>query len=182
MRQIIDWLVEDERKDLFEVVFALAVNLAFLAAAALALWALGRARLALALAKGYVVFWLTLRLAVGVLGFFHRRFRVNLYDRSDAFIISNLAVGGLLLAGWSAFAALSVRGFAADASAWAAAALYAVGALSCLAALYPVGAFFQGHIYKLTNLALAPLAFAAFCAWPAAARAAYGWYFDFFRE
>ena len=181
MKQIIDWLMEDEQSYLFEIVFALAVNLIFLALAALVLWPLGRAALALALAKGYVVFWLTVRATAGVLGMLHRAFRVNLYDHSDAYIISGLAVGGLMQAGWSAFAALAVRGFTADASAGVAVALYAVGALSCLAALYPVGAFYQGHIYKFTNLIIAPLTFALFAAWPAAARAAFGWYFDFFQ-
>lgn len=181
MKQIIDWLMEDERKDLFEIVFAAAVNLIFLALAALALWPLGRAALALALAKGYVVFWLTVRATAGALFLLQRAFRVNLYDHSDAYVISGIAVGGLMQAGWSAFAALAVRGFAADASAGAAVALYAVGALSCLAALYPVGAYYQGHIYKLANLIIAPLTFALFAAWPSAARAAFGWYIDFFR-
>lgn len=181
MKQIIDWLMEKEQSDLFEIVFALAVNLLFLALAALALWTMGRARLALSLAKGYVVFWLTVRLTVGMLFLLHRRFRMNIYDRSGAYIISGLVVGGLTLAGWSAFAALTVRNFTADASAWAAVALYAIGALSCLAATYPVGAYYQGGIYRLTNALVAPLSFGLFAAWPAAARAAYGWYFDYFR-
>ena len=180
MKQIIDWLMEDEQKYLFEIVFGIAVNLLFLALAALVLWPLGRARLALALAKGYVVFWLTVRVAVGILSLLHQKFRVNLYDRGNLFIISNLVVSGLLQAGWSAFAALTVRGHTADASAWAAVALYAVAALSCVAALYPVGAFFQGHIYRFANVVVAPLTFALFCAWPSVARAAFGWYFDFF--
>jgi len=180
MKQIIDWLMEEEQKYLFEIVFGIVINLLFLGLAALFLWPLGRAALALALAKGYVVFWLTARLAVGVLDYGQRAFRVNLYDHGDAFIISNLIVSGLLQTGWSAFAALSVQSFTAGASNWIAVALYAVGALSCVAALYPVGAFFQGHIYKFANLFVAPLTFALFCLWPAAARAAFGWYFDFF--
>ena len=181
MRQIIDWLMEDERKDLLEVVFALAVNLLFLALAALALWPLGRAALALSLAKGYVVFWLTLRATAGALALLQRAFRVNLYDHSDAYVISGVAAGGPMQAGWSAFAALAAGSHAAGASAVAAVALYAVGALSCLAAFYVVSAFYQGHVYKFANLILAPLCFAVFGAWPAAARAAFGWYFDFFR-
>ena len=180
MKQIIDRLMKEEQKDLFEIVFGVVVNLLFLALAALALWPLGRARLALTLAKGYVVFWLTVRVAVGVLAPVQRYFRVDLYERSNAYVISGLVVGGLLQAGWSAFAALTVRGLTADASDWTAVALCAVGALSCLAALYPVGAFFQGHIYRFTNFVVAPLTFAIFAAWPAAARAAFGWYFNFF--
>ena len=182
MKQIIDWLMEDEQAYLFEIVLALTINLLFLALAALVLWPLGRAALALALAKGYVVFWLTVRLTAGLLALLQRAFRVNLYDHSDAYIISGLAVGGLMQAGWSAYAALAVRGFTADASAGAAVALYAVGTLSCLAAFYVVSAFYQGHIYKLTNIILALSGFALFAAWPAAARAAFGWYFNFFWE
>lgn len=181
MKQIIDWLMEDEQKYLFEVVFAAVVNLIFLALAALLLWPLGRAALALTLAKGYVVFWLTVRATAGVLDMLQRAFRVNLYDHSDAYIVSGLAVGGLTQAGWSAYAALAVRNFTADASAGAAVALYAVGTLSCLAAFYVVSAFYQGHIYKLTNIILALLGFALFAAWPAGARTSFGWYFDFFR-
>lgn len=181
MRQIIDWLMKDEQKDLFEIVFAAVVNLVFLALAALVLWQMGRFALAVSLAKGYVIFWLTVRVTVGVLALAQRRLRLNLYDHSDAYVISGLVAGGLMQAGWSAFAALAVRDFTAGASNAAAAVLYAVGLLSCLAALYPVGAYFQGHIYKFTNLLVAPLAFALFAAWPAAARAAFGWYFDFFR-
>lgn len=181
MKQIIDWLMEKEQNDLFEIVFGVVINLLFLALAALVLWPLGRARLALTMAKGFVVFWLTVRATVGVLAVVHRAFRVNIYDRGNAFIISNAVVSGVLQAGWSAFAALAVGGETVEASVWAAVALYAVGALSCVAALYPVGAFFQGHIYRLANTALSPLAFALFAAWPAAARAAYGWYFALFR-
>ncbi|HEY9286142.1 MAG TPA: hypothetical protein VIP46_22010 [Pyrinomonadaceae bacterium] len=182
MKQIIDWLMEDERKDLLEVVFAAVVNLLFLALAALVLWPLGRAALALGLAKGYVVFWLTVRATAGVLDVLQRAFRVNIYDRPDAYIISGIAVGGLMQAGWSAYAALAVRAFTADASAWAAVALYAVGALSCVASFYVVSAFYQGHVYKLANLVLAALGFSVSAAWPAGARAAFGWYFNFFWE
>lgn len=180
MKQIIDWLMEDEQAYLLEIVVALAVNLLFLALAALLLWPLGRAALAVSLAKGYVIFWLTVRATAGALDALHRAFRVNLYDHSDAYIISGLAVGGLMQAGWSAFAALAVGSFTADASAWAAVALYAVGALSCLAAFFVVSVFYQGHIYKFINIVLGPLTFALFAAWPSAARAAFGWYFNFF--
>jgi hypothetical protein len=182
MKQIIDWLMEDEQKYLFEIVFAAVVNLIFLALAALLLWPLGRAALALALAKGYVIFWLTVRATAGALDMLQRAFRVNLYDHSDAYIISGLVFGGLMQAGWSAYAALAVQSFTADASAGAAVALYAVGALSCLAAFYVVSIFYQGGIYKLVNIVLAPVGFAVFAAWPAAARAAFGWYFNFFWE
>ena len=181
MKEIINWLMKDEQKDLFEIVLGVVIDVLFVALAALALWPLGHARLALTLAKGYVVFWLTVRATAGVLDMLQRAFRVNLYDHSDAYIISGLAVGGLMQAGWSAFAALAVRDLTADVSTWVAVALYATGALSCFAATYPVGAFFQGHIYRFSNLIIAPLSFALFAAWPVAARAAYGWYFDFFR-
>lgn len=180
MKQLIDWLMEDEQEYLLEIVFAAVVNLIFLALAALVLWPLGRAALALTLAKGYVVFWLAVRATAGLLAVLQRAFGVNLYDHSNAYVISGIVVGGLMQAGWSAFAALAVRGSAADASAWAALALYAAGALSCFAAFYVVSAFYRGHIYKFVNIALALLGFAVFGAWPAAARAAFGWVFDLY--
>lgn len=182
MKQLIDWLMEAEQKELFEIVWALVLNLFFLALAALLLWPLGRAALAVGLAKGYVVFWLAVRATAGLLALLQHAFRVNLYDHSNAYVVSGIAVGGLMQAGWSAFAALAVRGFTAGAPVGPAVALYAVGALSCVAAYCVVSAFYRGHVYKLINIVIALLGFAVFAARPAAARAAFGWFFDFYLE
>lgn len=161
-------------------IVAVGLNLIFLALAALLLWPLGAATLAYRMAKGFLLFWLVVFVATA----FHHKaqefFRVNMYDHPDAYVNSNVAVSGLLQAGWSAFAALSVGGAAAGAPLWTASALYLAGALSCLAAFSIVGAFYYGHVYKFINLALALVGFAVFSAWPAAARLTYGRLFDIF--
>jgi hypothetical protein len=88
----------------------------------------------------------------------------------------------LLQAGWSAFAALTVRGFVAGAPAWLALILHLVGALSCLVAFFAVSSFYQGHIYKLISLPLALVGYVVFSAWTPGARALFGWFFDLFER
>lgn len=175
MGQIIDWLIKEEQKHLFEIVWAGVVNVVFLALAAPALWALGRGALTLRLAKAYAVFWAVTFLTGGLLMRLQDRLRVSIYDHPDAFVISNLVVGGLVLAGWSAFAALAFGGAAAGAAWWAAAALYLAGALSSYVAFGIVSSFYTGHIYRYVNLPLGQAAFVLFSLWPAAARFLLGW-------
>jgi hypothetical protein len=109
-----------------------------------------------------------------------RLLRVDTDSPSDAYIISGLVVGGVIQAGWSAFAALAVRGSAAGTPLWLAALLYFVGLLSSWVAFNIVSAFYMGSIYRTTNLMLAPASYVLFCLWPAAGRALYGWFFDFY--
>lgn len=162
--------MRDGQKELFEILVAGALNVVFLALIALPLWPLGRPSLAFRLAKGYAVLW-GLTCAAALLGNrIQEFFRVNIYDRPNAYVISNLAVSCSLQAGWSAFAALCVRGFVPGAPVWAAAVLYLVGALSCLVAFFAVSSFYQGHVYKLVSLPLALICFIAFSAWPAGGR------------
>jgi hypothetical protein len=180
MGQFAKWLLHDDQRELFDYLYANVLNVVFLALAALLLWPLGRAALALRLAKGYWVFWGVLLLTAAALIQFRRVFRVDLETRYDGYVISALAVSGILQAGWSAFAALTVRDFAAAAPVWVAVLLYAVGVLSCWVACAAVSALYMGSLYRLVNLPLAAVSFALFGAWPAAGRALYGWFFDLF--
>lgn len=180
MGQIIDWLVESEQKELFEFVWAVVVTVAFLALAALPLWLMGRGALTLRLAKVYAVLWIVLYATGIALALCHRALRVGVYERPNAFVISNLSAGGLLQAGWSAFAALAVRDFAPGASVWVAGGLYVVGAISCYVTFGVVSSYYTGHLYKYVNLTLGQVSFILFSLWPAAARALYGWFFDLF--
>jgi hypothetical protein len=180
MGELAKWLMRDEQKELFEFLFAAAQHLVFVALAALVLWPVGDAALALRFAKGGAVLWLALFLTFVALAFVHRKLDVDIYSHADAYVISAAAVGAVMQAGWSAFAALAVRDFAAGAVAWHAALLYFGGLLSCFVAFNVVSAFYTGHIYKFINLAVALAGFALFCVWPAAARAAYGWFFRLF--
>ena len=174
------WLLQEEQKELFDFLFAYVLNVIFLALAALLLWPLGKAPLALSLVKAYWLFWNLMVVSAGVLLLFQRIFRLDLYSHSDAYVISGLAVSCFLQAGWSAFAALLVRDFAADAPGWVVVAVYAVGVLSWYVAGVIVGAFYMGGLDRLVNQALAVLSFVVFSLWPAAARALYGWFFDLF--
>lgn len=174
------WLLHEDRKELFDYLFAVALNAAFLALAALLLWPLGEAAAVLALAKGFWGFWTAMILTSSLLALSHRLFRVGLDSHPDAYVVSGLAVSGVVQAGWSAFAALAVRGSAADAPVWLAALLYFVGLVSCWVAFNVVAAYYAGSIYRTANLFVAASGFALFSAWPAAGRALYGWFFDFY--
>ena len=163
------WLLHDDQKEIFEYLFAVAVNAAFVALAALVLWPLSKAALALQLAKGYWVFWIALIVTAVMLKVVQRLFRVDLDSHFDAFVISALAVSGFLQVAWSAFAALTVDGFVAGTSGWPVGVLYLIGLLSCWVAYVAVSALYMGSLYKLVNLGLAVVSFIVFSVWPAAA-------------
>lgn len=182
MRELGRWLLHEDQKKLFEFLFAAALCLFFGGLAALALWPLGDAALALRFAKGGVVLWVVLFLTFVVLAFVQRRFRVDIYSHGNAYVISSAVVGAVIQAGWSAFAALVVRDFASSAGAWPSVVLYFFGLLSCYVAYTVVSAFYTGQVYRLVNLAVALVSFAVFCVWPAAARAACGWFFRLFQS
>jgi hypothetical protein len=174
------WLMHDDQKELFEVLVAGALNLVFLALIVSLLWSLGSPLLAFRLAKGYGVLW-GLTGAAALLGNrIQELFGVSLYDRSNAYVISNLAVSCVLQTCWSAFAALAVRSFVPGAPVWIVVILYLVGVLSCLVAFFAVSSFYQGHIYKVVSLPLALIGFVVFSVWAAAGRAMFGWFFELF--
>lgn len=182
MREWERWLLHEDQKELFEFLFAAALCLFFGGVAALALWPFGDARLALRFAKGGVVLWVVLFVTFAVLAFVHRKLRMDIYSRGNAFVVSTAVVGACIQTGWSAFAALAVRDFAAGAGAWAAAVLYFTGLLSCYVAYTAVSAFYTGQIYKLVNLAVALVGYGVFCVWPAGGRAAFGWFLRLFQS
>lgn len=177
MGEFSKWLLHKDQNDLFEILFAVTLNIVFLALIALLLWALGRPMLAFTLAKGYVVLWSGLYLASGSVNLIHRRFKVNIYDHPDAFVLSNLAVSCLLQAGWSIFAAINIHDVLAGAPVWMVVILYLVGVLSCLTAFIAVSSFYQGHIYKFISLPLALVTFLVFSVWPSAGRMIFGSFF-----
>jgi hypothetical protein len=180
MREIEKWLLHEDQKDLFEILVALALNILFLALIALLLWPLSLLGLAWGLAKAYGVLWLVIFGTAPLVNRFHHLLRMNLYDRSNAYVISNLAVSCFLQVGWSAFAALTVHGFIGGMPVWVVVVLYLVGILSCLAAFFAVSSFYQGTIYKFVSLPLALVSFLVFSVWPASGRAIYGWFFGLF--
>lgn len=174
------WLLDEEQKELFDSLYATALSIVFFALTALVLWPLERLSLAWRLLKGYWLFCIVVALTAMLLLLFRRIFRIDLETRFDAYVISALAVSVFVQAGWSAFAALTVRDFTADASSPVAAVLYVVGFLSCYVSFAVVGIYYLGQIYRLVNLPLACVSFVVFSLWPAAARAVYGWFFGLF--
>ena len=180
MGEFSKWLLHEDQKDFFNYLFAVALNAVFLAVVALLLWPAGKAATALSLGRGYWAFWTLLIITSLLVGLWQRLFRVDMYSHPNAYIIVALVVSGLQQAGWSAFAALTVRDAAAGAPLWLAAALYFVGLLSCWVALQIVSAYYMGSIYRMSNLIIAIACFILFCVWPAAGRALFGWFFDFY--
>lgn len=180
MGEFINWLTHDDRKDLFELLFALVLNILFLGLTVPALWLLDREMLALSLAKGYAVLWIAVGGVTVLVRFIQRLFRMDLYERANAYVISNLAVSCFLQTGWSVFAALAVRGFAPGAAGWVVVVVYLVGVVSCLIAFFAVSSLYQGAIYKLVSLPLALAGFLVFSVWPASGSSLYGWFFRLF--
>lgn len=180
MGEFTNWLLHEDRKELFDYLFAVALNAVFLALAALLLWPMGKAAVALSLARGFWAFWTAMIITSAVVVLLQRLLRVDMYSHPDGYVISGLAISGVLQAGWSAFAALTVGGSAAGAPLWLAAVLYFVGLLSCWVAFNVVAAYYMGSIYRMTNLIVAAASFVLFCVWPAAGRVLFGWFFDFY--
>lgn len=166
--------LKQETENFGWAVIAVALTLAVVM---LLLWPLGRVRLAIDVARSAGLFYLVVWAAWAALGLIHRRLRVNLYDHADAFLLSNAAVSGLLVAGWAAWAALAVRASTAGAAAWRAALLYAVGLLVVHLGYGVVSAYYPGTFYRYKNLPLAAGAYLLFALWPAAARFLFGWLF-----
>ena len=180
MGEFSKWLLHEDQKELFDYLFAIVLNAVFLAVIALLLWPLGKATMTFRLAKGYWYFWTVLIVTASLLVLAQRIFRMDLYSRFDAYVISALIVSGVVQVGWSAFAALVVDNSVASAPIWTMIILYGVGVFSSYVACVIVSAFYMGTLYKMVNLALAIASFIVFSIWPAAGGAIYGWFFNLF--
>lgn len=180
MGQFAKWLLHEDQKELFDYLFAIVLNTVFLTLTALLLWPLGKAAMALSLAKAYWIFWSAVILVSCVLVLAQRIFRMDLYERYNAYVITGLAVSGFLQVGWAAFAAPVIHNAVAGTAVWLTVILYAVGFVSCWVAAVIVAAFYMGSIYRMVNLILAILSFIVFSVWPAAGGLIYGWFFNLF--
>lgn len=178
MGEFAKWLMHEDQKELFDYLFALVLNILFLALTALLLWPFGKAGTAWRLTKGYWIFWTVLIVTSALMVVAQRLFRMDLYTRLDAYIISALIVSGFLQVGWSAYAAPVIRNTAAGSPILATIIVYAVGVVSSYVAAVIVGAYYTGGLYRMANSALAILTFIVFSIWPAAGLAIYGWFFN----
>lgn len=168
------------REEVLDFLIALGLTLIFVALVALLLWPLGKAALVLRLAKGYVILWLVTALTAVLVYRVQRLLRVDTDTHYDALVISNLSHAAIMLAGWSAFAALAVRDVVSDVATWLSAILWLVGFLSSYIAFNVLTSFYSGQVYKLINLIVASASFIFFAVWPAAGRAIFGWFFNLF--
>jgi hypothetical protein len=181
MNQILDLIAfpkTEAEETASKLLITVGINLAFLTIAGLVLWLVGHGALAWQVAKGYALLWVLLLVISPILNFVQRMFRLNMYDNGNVFVASNLLVSGVLVLGWSAFAALAVQG--AGASGWIVGWLYVVGFLASYVGEQVVTTIFNGTIYQLANLVLALLGFIVFALWPALAGQLFGWFFNLF--
>lgn len=170
-------MTREEAKD-FQV--AGTLNLGFFLVSALVLWPLGEVGFAWQLFKGYFIYWLVLLVGVFLSLLLQRFLRIESDPPSNAFILMNLILSLVTQVGWSAFAALSARTFAAGEAWWLQAVLYLLGFLTSYLALLVQQAFYRGSIYRFATGVAAIVAYLVFAFWPAAARALYGWFFGLF--
>jgi hypothetical protein len=180
MGQFSKWLLHEDQKELFDYLFAIVLNIIFLALTALLLWPLGRTTIAFRFAKGYWIFWTGLIVTACLLVLAQRIFRMDLYSRSNAYVISGLAVSGFVQVGWSAFAAPLLHNSLTGVPVWGIIIMYTIGFVSCWVASVIVAAFYMGSIYRFVNLILAIVSFIVFSIWPTAGETLYGWFFKLF--
>jgi hypothetical protein len=127
------------------------------------------------LTRAFAVLWGVLLLVAWLVALLLHRLRVSDDPPSDAYLLSNAAVGVVLLAVWGGYTALLVRESARGAPVWVAVLIYIAGVLASHAAFSAVCAIYIGSFYRLINLGTAVGAFALFSLWPPAARALFGW-------
>ena len=180
MWRTLKWMLDRASAEAWQVIAAVALCLLLPALAASALWPAGMAGVGLTLLKGFGVFWVVVAVAFVAAAWAQRRLRVDLYSHPDAFVVSNLLVSGILMLGWTAFAALVTHAAADAAGPWLAGLVYLLGLLSGVVACQVLGSFYSGHVYKFACLLVACAGFALFAAWPAAARATFGRLFGLF--
>lgn len=155
----------------WEVVWILAV----LSVTAVVLLPLGRAALLWQMIRAFMLLWGVMLMSAWALQRVQGLLRVVDDPPSDAYVLSNLAVGAALLIAWTGCLALLVRESAMGAPPWVAAVLHAIGFVASHAAYGTLSVVYGGTIYRTVNLFVALGGFVLFAAWPPAARALFGW-------
>lgn len=158
----------------WEVIWVLIV----LAVAAIVLLPLGRGGLLWEMVRAFMVLWGVLLLAAGAMQRVQSLLRIEDDPPTDAYVLTNLAVGVTLLVFWTGYTALLIRESAQAAQAaplWMAALLHVMGFVASHAAYGTVSAIYGGTLYRTVHLFVALGGFVLFALWPPAARAAFGW-------
>lgn len=154
-----------------------ALALVWFGLGALMLWPFEQAALCGHFVKGYPLLVGALIGAMVVCLVVHRVFRMESDPASDAFVITNVLVSGLVQAGWAAFVALEVAGVTPGATLGLSVVAHFVGFVASYVTTATTGAFFQGGIYKTACIVVSAGAYVVFAIWPGAGRAVYGWFF-----
>jgi hypothetical protein len=153
MGEFSKWLLHEDQKELFDYLFALVLNIVFLALMTLILWPLGSATFALHLAKGYWVFWTIVIVTSSGIVLVQRIFRMDLYSHLNAYVISGLALSGFIQLGWSEFVELAIRNSILTMTVWMGVLLIVIGVISCYVAAVILGAYYVGGIYRMHGAA-----------------------------
>ena len=159
------WLLHENQKDLFEVLFAIGLTLVFLLVTTVIFLSLGKPSFVLQIGRGYLLLWGLLLFVVGVTNRVHDYFKINIYDHANVFLVSNLLASCGLQIAWAIFVALSVHRFCSTASLLVTIVINGMALLSSLVRFYVVSAFYQGHLYRFVSLPLALLTFGATSGW-----------------
>lgn len=164
-----------EREDAERIRWEVVWNLAVLAVAAVLLVPFGRGAVWWELARAFMVLWGVLLMAAGILYYLQRALRIEDDPPSNAYVLTNMIVGVLLIVSWTGYLALLGRQAADGAAWWMLAILLFIGLVASHASYGIVSTIYRGTIYRTVNLAAALGGFVLFAAWPAAARALFGW-------
>src|SRR3712207_9471582 len=97
---------------------------------ALILLPIGRWRLLWEMTRGFAVLWGVLLLASQLMYYLQRALRVEDDPPSDAYVLSNMAVGVVLGVSWGGYSALLVRGATAGAPLWVSILVHVAGVLA----------------------------------------------------
>jgi hypothetical protein len=127
------------------------------------------------LTRAFAVLWGVLLLAAWLMFVIQRRLRIEDDPPSDAYILSNMAVCVVPLVIWGGYTALLVRAATTGAPLWLSILVHTAGVLAAHAAFSAICSVYTGSIYRMISLGSAVGSFALFAAWPAAARALFGW-------
>lgn len=155
----------------WEVIWVLIV----LAVAAIVLLPLGRGGLLWEIVRAFMVLWGVLLMAAAAMQRAQSLLRIEDDPPSDAYVLTNLAVGVALLVFWTGYTALLIRESAQAAPLWMAALLHAIGFIASHAAYGTVSAIYGGTLYRMVHLFVALGGYVLFALWPPGARAAFGW-------
>lgn len=136
---------------------------------------LGRWMLLLRITRSLGVLWGAVLLSSLALHRLLRALKVEDDPPTDPYLLSNAALGVVLLAAWAGHAALLVRGATEGAPVWVMGLVYAAGFLASHAAFTTVSILYRGSFFRMANAPVALGGYLLFSAWPAAARALFGW-------